>query len=237
MKVGLGIPFWGDDPDRLRAYHKVRWELQDMFPWDIEVIHPGQQTRGSARNAIVSALEVLECDVAVICDADTLPEKEALRDAIYGAHTVGGQHFPYNSYHYLSEEGTKLFYRGVREFDYSHYDMEGPGSYGGVFAIRPDDWWAAGGSPDLVGWGFEDIIFVVQARTLVGEAKWHPGALTHLWHPSAVSTTSESYVRNLAICQKFESVDRNPEALKALMLMGIGNHAPIGLGRVFPGYS
>jgi hypothetical protein len=67
----------------------------------------------------------------------------------------------------------------------------------------------------------------------VGDAVWHPGGITHLWHPSEVSIGSESYCRNLAICQKFEAVDRDPDAVKALMLMGIANHDPSRVARLF----
>ena len=224
MRVALGIPFWGDEPARTRAYWATYGVITKLFPFD-EVIQlpPGLSGRGASRNYIAQEAHQRGCDVVVICDADTIPEPKGLRDAIYGAHTLGGQHFPYESFRYLSEYGTALWYDNRQEA-FDHCDMEGPGSYGGVFAMRPEEYWAAGGFPQLEGWGFEDIIFVVQTRTLIRDAVWHPGSITHLWHPSAVSVGSESYCRNLAICQKFEAVDRNPEALKALMIMGVGMH-------------
>jgi glycosyltransferase involved in cell wall biosynthesis len=221
MRVALGIPFWGNDPDRLKAYSYVVDRLLKAYPFDeFYNLPPGLHGRGASRNWIARAAS--GCDVVVLCDADTIPEPDALRSAIYGAMTHGGQHFAYDSYQYLSKYGTELWYTGHDHRE--HLDMEGPGSYGGVFAMRPEEYWFAGGMPELEGWGFEDIIFAIQTRTFLRDAKWHPGSITHLWHPSAVSVGSEQYNRNIAVCKRFESADRDRDQLATLILMGVGNH-------------
>lgn len=204
MKVALGIPFWGEDPYRLRNMDYIWKKMEDMFSWS-SMAHSMESTnRGAARNELVAQAVRLESDVVVLCDADTFPEEYALRQAIGAAYEQGGLHFAFNHFQQLTEEGTNEILAGGSTWPFK-LAAQGPGSLGGCMAIRPADWVAAGGSPELVDWGFEDVIFAVQARTFLRENTWHPGTITCLWHPNECHVGSESYERNIAVCKEVEA--------------------------------
>jgi hypothetical protein len=56
------------------------------------------------RNLGVAALA--DDEIAVIGDADTLPQREPLLAAIEAARDSGSVHLPYTEYHWLGREGT-----------------------------------------------------------------------------------------------------------------------------------
>lgn len=201
VKVGLGVPYWGDDPLRFLHLQTVSDILGDMFPWDSFAFSYKATERGAARNELVSQAIRLGLDVIVLCDADTYPEGYALRQAIGAAYEHGGLHFPYDNWRLVDGHGD------VR--------AAGPGSLGGCMVIRPDDWMAAGGSPELDGWGFEDVMFAVQARTFLRPNTWYPGLLTCLWHPTECAVGSYQYNLNILECKSVEALDQNQQGLRA----------------------
>lgn len=220
MKVSLGMPFWGKDLTRKRNFDYCwplmsqiwRWhDAQWRVPIDVE-------TRGAARNWMVRQLQATGADVVVLCDADTFVEQDALLVAVNRAAT-GGLHFAYNGYRYLSPASTDRVVSGDfdRLFDLPT-DMQGPGSLGGCMAIDPQEWWSAGGSPELTGWGFEDVIFAVQARTLLSaDLTWSSGWLYHLYHPSECHPGSEQYQVNIRECREYEQADGQPMLVRKLI--------------------
>lgn len=214
MKVALGIPYWGDDPVRQSNYEFVKDYVLGLYPWDVLINNgPGEHTRGGARNSIAASADAQEVDVVVLCDADTFPEKEGLDRAIEAAYTLGGLHFAFQRFRGLSPIGTGMLKNNITGWE-QQLEMECLGSMGGCIVIRPDEWWAAGGSPEMDGWGFEDVMFAVQARTLLRGNTWHPGWITHLWHGSECRVGSPSYVRNIEICKKVEALDGDPAGIR-----------------------
>lgn len=227
MNVMLGSPFFGDDPIRLRNLKETVSAVMGMhdFKWWSTAGYIDRDNRGLARNNIVAHALRLKADVVVICDADCIPEPGGLGAAMYAAYTHGGLHFAFDKFRGLTEQGTTQYRRGLPLLQAGDIDYECPGSLGGVMAIRPADWVAAGWSPELEGWGFEDVIFAVQARTLLGRPNtWHPGWVTHQWHPTLWRMGDPDYVRNIGICKQFEAVDQNPDGIEQLIRSGIGNH-------------
>lgn len=217
MKVAFAVPYWGNDPVRDRNHEAVIDTMTCRYPFDMFVGTPqGVYNRGMARNALVDQVTG-KADVIVLCDSDIIGEKIPLQQAIEAAYRDGGLHFPYNAYKYLTEESTEFYLDGWTA-EHLNCDMEGPGSYGGIMVIRPDEWWKAGGSPELNGWGFEDIIFAIQARTLLdNDLQWYEGDILHLWHPSEVSVGSPSYNSNISLCKKFELYDGDREGIQTLI--------------------
>lgn len=220
MKVSLGMPFWGNDQTRLRNFSYVLPVMQSLYEWhDVQTLTPiGVETRGGARNYLVSSLSDGGADVVVLCDADTFVEPGALTAAI-GLASAGGLHFPYDGYRYLTDWSTvRLMMKDYSEIADLPMNMIGPGSLGGCMVIRPDQWWEAGGSPEFEGWGFEDVVFAIQARSLLrSPTTWTPGWLTHLYHPDECHVGSPSYERNIAVCRAFEAADGDPEAIRRLI--------------------
>lgn len=217
MKVGLGIPFWGNDPLRLKNHEWVVSYMLHAYPFDKMIgMTEGCTTRGGARNRLMDQLA--DCDVVVLCDADTVPEVSGLKAAIMAAYVHGGLQFAYDRFRALNGRGTDLLMAGNPTAAYEHLASVAEGGLGGVMAIRPDQWWKAGGSPELEGWGFEDVIFAVQARTLLTtDNAWSPGWITHLWHPTECSVGSEQYNKNIAVCKKYEAASWDKPAIKELL--------------------
>lgn len=219
MKVGLGIPMWGDDPDRLRNFEYVFDHMAKMYPWQNVIAGSPdyKQNRGAARNHLMRRME--DCDVVVLCDADTYPTLNGLMEAMMGARAKGGLHFAYDRFRAITRYGTELLLSGRVQHPGHDLPLESEclGSLGGVMAMTPTDWWNAGGSPELKGWGFEDVIFAVQARTLIRDNEWHTGTITHLWHPSSVFIGSDQYNKNIAECKRYEAASGDPAAIRALI--------------------
>lgn len=214
MRVGVGFPFWGDDPLRNHNYQHVYGKLLNLFDFAAVIPRtPLATNRGQARNMIVKEALDRQLDVIVLCDADTFPQPMGLHGAIWEAYTDGGLHFAFDYYYALNETGTHLVTRGQNEDALHHLQSSAPGSLGGVMAIRPNQWFEAGGSPEMDGWGFEDVMFAVQARTLIRPNTWHPGYITHLYHPTECAVGSPDYVRNISECKRVEALDNNRSGL------------------------
>lgn len=211
MRVALGIPYWGDDPVRESNFDFVLDYVSGLYPFDFVYHAAGKETRGSARNRVVEI--ATGYDVVVLCDADTFPEKETLTEAIEAAYTVGGLHFAFDRFRGLNQDGTRALKMGMTGWE-GLLDMECLGSMGGVIVMRPDQWWEAGGSPEMTGWGFEDVMFAVQARTLLRGNAWHPGFIYHLYHGSECRVGSPSYVRNIEVCKTVEALDGDAEGIR-----------------------
>jgi len=225
VKVALGIPYWDSgDEDRRKNIEWLEPYVDSLYPF-IRLLSGRRPTnRGQARNFLVEMAADAGCDVIVLCDADTFPEKGALLNAIMGAQTHGGLHFAYDKFVALNPTGTRMLHMGMavdernghgfRPIDYVHSSADG--GLGGVMAVRPDEWLAIGGSPELTGWGFEDVIYAVKSRTLIRPNTHHQGYIYHLWHPTECRVGSEQYEINIAICKEYERADGNRDAILEL---------------------
>jgi hypothetical protein len=215
VRIALGFPFYGDDPLRKRLYEHVRKRLESMYPWTT-IIESGGSTRGGCRNNI--AIRGKDYDVLVWCDADSFPEGPALENAIRGAYEHGGLHLAYDMYRTLTGPGTERVLEGRPWAEWCTYvHASALGGWGGCFAMRPSDWLGVGGSPELVGWGFEDVMFGVQTETLIRPKAYHMGELTCLYHPTECSVGSPDYERNLSLCKSVEAVAGSPLPLIQLV--------------------
>ena len=158
--------------------------------------------RSAARNAGVRDTVLAGDRVVVVSDADTYCEPEGLLEAIEAAED-GRLHIPY---------------RDVIFHDRLGRSTRAVGSQGGVFVMDPAEWLSVGGMNEtLEGWGFEDPIFHVVVRNLIGLPTYHDGTIHHLWHPVTWSNTDPDYQRNLAICREYERADGDIESVWALV--------------------
>lgn len=216
-KVTVCVPFRAGALDREIHADYVAARLREMLPRarhmvvDVE----GVFSRAKVRN---EAVRRAGTGVVVLCDADTLPEKQPLLDAIAGAADDGRLHLPYTRYRALSPEGTLAVYaRGVDPRD-APVEDESRRPIGGVWVIHHDAWWAAGGmDEEFKGWGFEDDAFHTAANILLGQTVRHEGTITHLHHQSAANLQSPEYRKNKARYQQYMRVRRNPEQMRKLV--------------------
>lgn len=70
------------------------------------------------------------------------------------------------------------------------------------------------------GWGFEDTAFASAVRTFLGPIQYHKGTVNHLWHPSAVRTKSEQYLRNKDLCGRYIAAEGVSEKIRAIQREG-----------------
>lgn len=194
---------WRPQPSRIRAHDAVRaWYEEHGFA--VHDVDTGARTFNLAacRNAGVAAAGT---PVAVVSDADTIPEIHALDDAIAAARTSGMTHLPYavGEYRILGDRGTAEFFAGrpleqcaSRSFDFS---------CSGVFVTTPAAWASHYGHDELFeGWAPEDMAWRITHETLLGPVPRHDGRVYALDHEPAskidahLGAAGERYRRYLA---------------------------------------
>ncbi|MDH2424761.1 galactosyltransferase-related protein [Sphaerisporangium sp. TRM90804] len=220
MSVAVVIPYRGTTPERERAYKAVSKALRGMLPDAVHLaVDSGHEpfNRAASRNLGVRLAGDAGCDVVVLCDADTIPQKTPLLAAIDGAREDGRLHTPFNRFLGLTEQGAHDYLQGA-PVEACEVELDYAWSVGGVFVIRPDAWAAAGGMDErFTVWGSEDVAFVRAADTLLGQTLRHPGHIVHLWHPPAqrVGTPANDAVWDLAA--RYAQADRDANAMRALI--------------------
>lgn len=220
MRVAVVIPWRGGQPDREAHHEVVRAHLRALLPDAVHMdVDSGHQpfSRAGSRNLGVRLAQDAECDVAVLCDADTLPEAEPLHAAIESAHQTGRLCLPYTNFRGLSPHGTRL-YLGGTPAQACEAELETEWSTGGCMAITPDAWWRMGGMDEAFqGWGMEDTAGRVACDALLGPTIRHKGVIHHLWHPSEIDPASPSYQANMARMTRYVEAEGNPDAVRALV--------------------
>lgn len=188
MRTLLGIPF-RDDGHREQAKRKTIEVLQSYELFTDLLIQDSSSplfNRSETRNKIARYAHENDYQIVVICDADSIPEYQPLKDAIDDAFIDGRLHIPFDTVRVIPQnpkilEGNR--YRRRRAL-YTY----GP-SCGGVFVIQPPRWIYAGGMDERIqGWGYEDQIFLVAAQTFLAGPVYHPGILYNFQHPRATNT-------------------------------------------------
>jgi hypothetical protein len=168
----------------------------------------------ACRNQAVRLAEAGGYDVVVLADADTLPEREPLLAAIQGAAGDTRVHLPYDQYRSLREDGTRQFLEGTPLEQCNHLVV--PYATSGVYVTTPATWWACGGQDEhMLGWGMEDVAWLVAHRVLLGaEPARHSGRLYALHHESAVKH-GDQYDRNVDRYQRYLDAG-DVDAIRAL---------------------
>ncbi len=220
MRVACVIPWRGGQPARERHHDTVLAHLRTVLPDALHMdVDSGHQpfSRAGSRNLGVRLAQDAECDVVVLCDADTIVEAGPLHAAISSAHQTGRLCLPYPLFRGLSPHGTRL-YLGGTPASACETELESQWSTGGVLCIAPTAWERAGGMDErLTGWGFEDSCFRIAADAILGPSVKLDGAITHLWHPSAIDPASPTYQANAALAARYVEAEGNPGAVRALV--------------------
>jgi hypothetical protein len=214
MNVALGFHF-RDDGERGKIFEAIRERVESLYPFDeVLIVDSGHQpyNRAASRNLIVK--RAIESDVVVVCDADSIPEEKPLREAIDGAYGSSLFHIPFQTVRVLSSSRVRRLpdnLKSVREI-YRY----GP-SFGGCYVVRPQLWWDVGGMDErIVGWGYEDEIFLVATTTFSGKYVSHPGNLYTFNHSRGPDLDSrppngalrDSYNENIGNKEKIREIQR-----------------------------
>lgn len=148
--------------------------LKQYTDWGFEVhsaespahAAPAPFNLAAARNHLVRG-PLAGADVMILSDADTLPDRNSLEAAIYGASYDGFVHLPYHLYR--DEHGTFV-----------------DGATSGVYVFEPAAWEATNGQDEKFnGWGYEDAAWRLAHLTLRGPVVPHRGTVVAAGHDPA----------------------------------------------------
>lgn len=218
MRVLVAIP-WRFQPHREYAHRIVADHYRELLP-DATVVNVDTDHQpfclAACRNKGVRVAETGGYDIAILGDADTLPEQKPLRAAIEQARYSRFVHLPYDQYRSLRAEGTAQHRAGTPLEDCDHLVVDGACS--GVYVTTPKTWWAHGGQDEaFLGWGFEDAAWMAAHKTLLGaEPVRYPGSVFTLHHESQVKE-GEQYTANAARCFRYHQAQDDPDAMRALI--------------------
>lgn len=193
FEVMVGIP-WRSQPTRVPAFEVTRrwWEERGFTVVTADTLHVPFNL-AAARNKLVRESRAV---VVVLCDADTVPEDEAIREAVYAAAADGLVHLPYHLYRTASGEFVD-------------------GAHSGVYVTTPAAWAKTNGQDEgFQGWGYEDNAWRLAHTTLVGPIPRHAGTVVAANHAPA---SRDHVSRNRARYRLYQDAYGNPERMQALV--------------------
>jgi hypothetical protein len=219
VRVAVVIPWREGQPDRERHHATVSAHLRGLLPdaihMDVDSDHQPFSRAGS-RNLGARLAQDAECDVVVMNDADTLPEREPLMAAIDSAHD-GLLHLPYVHFRGLSKNGTRSYLGGTPP-EACETELAHDWATGGVWVIEPSAWWRAGGMDErFVAYAYEDTSYRVAADALLGPTVKHEGTIWHLWHEKTMGLGSPEHNANGELAARYVAAEGNPEAVRAIV--------------------
>lgn len=191
MRTVVLVPWRAGNPIREANWAATRPELEALGHPLYLGDRPGPWSRAGAINA--AAADAWPWDVAIIADADTIPDPVAIAEAVRVALRTGGGVRPHDHLWNLNKLGTRELLRLGRE-DFSGAFRPAPHALGcwpggGLLVVERSAWERVGGHDErFVGWGHEDS--ALNIRLLV-YADWNriPGVAFHLWHPRDATDT------------------------------------------------
>jgi hypothetical protein len=222
VNVAVIVPWRNTDAYRARAYTHVTTRLRELLPDARHIFGADARDcdpfrRAASRNLGVMFAEQAGADVVVLCDADTIPERAPLLAAIEQARSDGRLHMPFDRFRGLTQQGTDGYIAGRPAVE-CEAELDWRGSVGGVFVIRPDSWWTAGGMDErFQAWGGEDLALHRAANTLLGPTQTHAGIITHLWHPPSQRDGTPENDAVWALAERYAAAEGDPDAIRALV--------------------
>lgn len=203
MKPAIVIPWRSTGPDREVALERTKKALSSILPdAPIFLSDDGSEifNRSGSRNKGVKEAKDAGYDTVVVCDADTIPQKRPVLEALEACYKDGRLHLPYTKCYLLAKNNS------VR--------LETTHSVGGVWVMRIDAWERIGGQYEgFTGWGYEDDAFNLAACTILGETVRHEGLIKCQWHEEEWVWGSEPYQANRRLYHLMKALSRDPELL------------------------
>ena len=217
MNVTVAIPFRGGQVDREVAFDYTREYLRKLLPTARHIVVDTDHkpyNRSAGRN---EAVRQAKSGIVIVCDADSMPEKEPIEEAIEAA-SDGVLHIPYTVFTGLSREQTMRVLLQDAPFNGGKPQMISTSSVGGCMVIDCDAYWAAGGQDEgFVHWGGEDVAFWAACEALLGPTVRHSGILYGLWHPSEMNRKAPHYRQMIERQNRYRALRRKPEAMRKLV--------------------
>lgn len=208
---------WRPAESRVPAFEFVMdWYARHLPEFRVRTVdtHDDVFVLAACRNRGIAASD--PDDVVVVNDADTLPEPDALREAVSAARTSGLVHLPYTQYRWLGRTGDAQLRSGTAPEQCEHELVIGACS--GVYVTTPRTWARHGGQDERFrGWGFEDAAWYLAHRALLGGPPVrHEGRVYALHHVAEVRAGAR-YEANAALMQRYRAAEADPVAMSQLV--------------------
>lgn len=205
--------------DDLWRFSRAWWA--DLFPdWLIVEGHhdEGPFNRSAAINRAADLAG--PWDVAVIIDADVLPDQAAVHGAVAVARS-GQPALGFSLRRHLTARGTREVMAGDRGDWSRHVKQDHKDSVSGAIVVGRGLWDQLGGFDEaFVGWGWEDVAFKLAAETLAERpvARLH-GHLWHLWHPVTPERDEKrpEFIANRDRARRYRAARGNLAEMRALL--------------------
>lgn len=231
MKVVILVPIRRDNGwrDRLWEFCKEQWKSN--FPdWPIfEGHHEAQEGPFNRSMAINRAASLADgwlegWDVALVIDADTISEPEAVRKAVQYSWETGALSIGHNARLMLTRRATNAILTSDKikvannrqSVKKTYYD-----SISCAVAVRKHEWDAVGGFDEhFEGWGFEDTAFRIAVETMTTlPIHIEKADCLHLWHESSpeASQYAPTYAKNHARKLRYEQAHFQQDRLLAIL--------------------
>lgn len=193
---------WRDDGQRSAGCHAVCERLRSILPGvPLLLADSGHEpfNRAASRNLGVRAAD--PGAIVVVCDADTVPEAQSLKNSIHRAYD-GRLHYPFAVVNYLTEAGTANMLAGQQP-NPEQIENSIPSAQGGIMVMRASTWLAAGGMDErFIGWGYEDNAWYAKVAKTIGPPTHHAGVAWHLWHPQLRYAGTQDETRNFLMARR-----------------------------------
>lgn len=214
--TSIVIPYRGGQNDRERAFRHTRQHLASCLPEaSIETADSGHEkfNRAASRNR---GVREAESRVVVVCDADTLPEAQALSEAVDSAED-GRLHLPHTYFLSLSPEHTDAIIDRNIGLRAMKPEFVVNTAVGGCLVMTREAYLSVQQDEEFRTWGGEDVAFKFACDTLLGETVRHSGKMFGLWHPSEMKQDSLEYKQNMTRQNMYRSARGNREQMRNLI--------------------
>lgn len=215
MNVAVAIPFRPVDDERIANLTRTRQQWDDLG-WPVYLgDHEGESfCRGLAIND--AAEQAGSVDVLVVADCDFLLEKtEQARQAVQAAAAYDAYVVAYSHMLVLDQKGTNVARNGGHPSRQNIIETVAL-IWGNCFAIPTELFWrVCGFDHRFLGWGAEDIGFLVSASTMGGPKQRIPGAAFHLTHPT--NEDRDHLPENNALASRYRGADGDREAMALIL--------------------
>ncbi len=222
--LSVVIP-WRPQPSRLHALDALtRWYRTEFGDVDLRLVdsHDELFNLAQCRNLGVEAFD--PDSVVIINDADTIPEREPLLEAVDAASRSGLVHLPYDAYHWLGAAGTAEFAAGAALAD-SDFELV-QGACSGVYVTTGATWASHGGQDERFrGWGFEDAAWHIAHTTLLGSPPQRHSGRVFALHHEAEPREGAQYDANAALMESYREAASSPPSMRELVWATIAANA------------
>ncbi len=208
---------WRPQPSRVPQFERlIAWYAAEVPELEVRTVDTDDVpfNLAACRNRAFEGLD--DTDVVVLNDADTLPERGPLLDAVGAAASDRFVHLPYTEYRWLGATGSRQYGDGT---PLASCDFElVKGACSGVYVSSARTWRDHGGQDERFrGWGYEDAAwFVAHSTLLESPPVRHEGKVFALHHVAEVRAGAH-FDANAALMERYRDASTSIEAMRALI--------------------